>query len=93
MTFVKQRLGGHDSAREEVERLEETPDGDAELHYAGRELEQVLREEPELRREVAELLSRALEVPELRRFLIQASGQSRVGKIVQMGDVEGDVRF
>ncbi|MFG2143639.1 hypothetical protein [Streptomyces sp. NPDC048696] len=92
-SFVKERLHAHDRARRAVERLEAAPEGETERQDAARELQQVLAQEPDLRAKVAEFLAETQDEPEMRRFLVQVSGQAKVGKIVQLGDVQGDISF
>lgn len=99
---IRERLGklrrrdrpGAAEAEEALVSLEAAPDSERRLMAATNALNRLIQEDPGLRREVEELLAAAVrQAPGLRGFQVQVGGQASVGKIVQIGDVQGDVAF
>jgi hypothetical protein len=85
---------GATEAEEALASLEAAPDSERQLTAATSALDRLLQQDAGFRREVEELLGTAVrQDPGLRGFQVQVGGQASVDKIVQIGDVHGDVTF
>lgn len=90
---VRARFAGDDSARAALEAAEAAPADEAATRQLATEIDRVAAQDTSFRATLADLVREAQGDRVVGEFVTQVSGNAQVDKIVNIGDVTGNVSF
>jgi|SRR5580658_350719 hypothetical protein len=90
---VRRRFRGDAHAEQALERVDDEPGDRAATAELATVLDQYMQADEGFRADIAELLRTTRPNQELSQFLVQITGNAEVGKIVNIGEVHGNLSF
>jgi hypothetical protein len=90
---VLERFHADARGADAVAALEASPADAAQVENVARRLDEYMRDDPGFRELIANEIEHAARHRDLGRFITQVANDAKVGKIVNIGEVHGDVTF
>jgi hypothetical protein len=90
---VRAKFTGDEDSSEVLQRLEQKPSSEARIRELAELLDERVKAEPAFAQELTHLVEEAGKQPESASFLTEVMDNAKVGKIVNIATIHGDVHF
>jgi hypothetical protein len=91
--LVREKLGGDSAGAAALERLEANPQDRTAVERLAGELDRHAAADPDFHQQLTALVEEARRDPKAGQFVTNVYGNAQVGKLVNIGDVQGNVSF